>query len=202
MKMTSRFLKYNEVTELWEDVTPLAARDKVGHALRFANRISIKNKKKSLASPPTLVKDTKPLDWLTSELNKSTSAALQCEPDEEALETLRIVPDYESRTWDSLADHLQNSLTDLHVENGNAPVSRSVFDEANASMTDFLDKLHEDQPSLFGRRGSIEEALVVMAATQTAFDIAMEQSFCEEDGFVQEVLSVLRDPVGDWNQPK
>lgn len=33
-----RFLKYNEETDLWETLHPLAVRDKIGHALRFSNR--------------------------------------------------------------------------------------------------------------------------------------------------------------------
>lgn len=36
LKTTSRFLKFNDKTKSWEEITSLAARDKVGHALRFA----------------------------------------------------------------------------------------------------------------------------------------------------------------------
>lgn len=35
---TRRFLKYNEETDMWETLHPLAIRDKIGHALRFSNR--------------------------------------------------------------------------------------------------------------------------------------------------------------------
>ncbi|CAB9514922.1 expressed unknown protein [Seminavis robusta] len=35
---THRFLKYNEDTDMWETLHPLAVRDKIGHALRFSNR--------------------------------------------------------------------------------------------------------------------------------------------------------------------
>jgi hypothetical protein len=35
---TRRFLKYNEETDMWESLHPLAIRDKIGHALRFSNR--------------------------------------------------------------------------------------------------------------------------------------------------------------------
>jgi len=35
----SRFLKYNEAQNFWEEISPMAARDKIGHALRFANRL-------------------------------------------------------------------------------------------------------------------------------------------------------------------
>lgn len=35
---TRRFLKYNEESDMWETLHPLAVRDKIGHALRFSNR--------------------------------------------------------------------------------------------------------------------------------------------------------------------
>jgi len=47
---TSRFLKYNDEEKVWEEISPLAARDKVGHALRFANNYQAggtKSKKKA-----------------------------------------------------------------------------------------------------------------------------------------------------------
>ena len=34
----SRFLKYNKALQAWEEVSDANARDKIGHALRFANR--------------------------------------------------------------------------------------------------------------------------------------------------------------------
>jgi len=33
-----RFLKYSDSKQMWEEITPVGARDKVGHALRFAAR--------------------------------------------------------------------------------------------------------------------------------------------------------------------
>jgi hypothetical protein len=34
----ARFLKYNEAEETWEEISMMAARDKIGHSLRFAGR--------------------------------------------------------------------------------------------------------------------------------------------------------------------
>ncbi|CAB9517905.1 expressed unknown protein [Seminavis robusta] len=39
---SARFLKYNNKEKAWEELSSLQARDKVGHALRFANRITRK----------------------------------------------------------------------------------------------------------------------------------------------------------------
>jgi len=37
-KSNSRFLKWNKTHKTWEELSMMAARDKVGHALRYANR--------------------------------------------------------------------------------------------------------------------------------------------------------------------
>lgn len=46
----SRFLKHNDNMVLWEEISSEAARDKIGHSLRFANRRKNKNLKRSAAS--------------------------------------------------------------------------------------------------------------------------------------------------------
>lgn len=38
VKQSGRFLKYNQDAKVWEEITFLAARDKVGHSLRFSTR--------------------------------------------------------------------------------------------------------------------------------------------------------------------
>ncbi|CAB9528680.1 expressed unknown protein [Seminavis robusta] len=44
-KENCRFLKYDASTMVWEELLTMAARDKVGHALRFANRTTPRRKK-------------------------------------------------------------------------------------------------------------------------------------------------------------
>lgn len=46
LTQTSRFLKFNPKEKMWEEISPMAARDKCGHALRFANRTKSKASKK------------------------------------------------------------------------------------------------------------------------------------------------------------
>lgn len=46
LTQTSRFLKFNPKKKMWEEISPMAARDKCGHALRFANRTKSKSSKK------------------------------------------------------------------------------------------------------------------------------------------------------------
>ena len=44
LSQSSRFLKFNTQEKVWEEISPMAARDKCGHALRFANRNKSKGK--------------------------------------------------------------------------------------------------------------------------------------------------------------
>lgn len=44
LTQSSRFLKFNTKEKVWEEISPMAARDKCGHALRFANRVKVKGK--------------------------------------------------------------------------------------------------------------------------------------------------------------
>lgn len=46
LSQKSRFLKYNDKEKLWEEITPLQGRDKIGHALRFANNHAASGKTK------------------------------------------------------------------------------------------------------------------------------------------------------------
>lgn len=45
VSQSSRFLKFNEKLGYWEEISAMAARDKVGHALRFATRRATHSKK-------------------------------------------------------------------------------------------------------------------------------------------------------------
>jgi len=42
--LSCRFLKYNSQLKGWQEISHIAARDKVSHALRFANRNNIKSR--------------------------------------------------------------------------------------------------------------------------------------------------------------
>ena len=38
VNQTSRFLRFNETDQAWEEISAMAARDKIGHSLRFSSR--------------------------------------------------------------------------------------------------------------------------------------------------------------------
>ena len=47
VSLESRFLKFNEEENLWEEISVMAGRDKIGHALRFSARATRRHGKKS-----------------------------------------------------------------------------------------------------------------------------------------------------------
>lgn len=49
-QQSSRFLKFNSKTGMWQELTSSAVRDKIGHALRFANRRKRNRRSKEGAS--------------------------------------------------------------------------------------------------------------------------------------------------------
>lgn len=84
-----RFLKFNDSTMVWEELSAMAARDKVGHALRFANR-SKRRKTKNSECPATVdsLLAEFPLDERPSSLSIMGSAILsipQATPKEQEL---------------------------------------------------------------------------------------------------------------------
>lgn len=74
-RANSRFLRYNEAQSSWEELSVLAARDKVGHALRFANRETNKsdsesNRRSDTQRKPIPPSSSKPLVQQTLELTR------------------------------------------------------------------------------------------------------------------------------------
>ena len=156
LKRTNRFLKLNEETGLWEDISALAARDKVGHALRFANRGNKNSKKSTSSAGSTISRSSNTTNTKSQESSPvcvkkhpavNPSDALQhnfqlvFEPDEEAFEQQKDFED--NNSWDSLVDHLQNSFPLIQVDSEVCPVSRNVFEEVNTSMTAFHENFQE-----------------------------------------------------------
>lgn len=75
-----RFLKFNDDTDMWETLHPLAVRDKIGHALRFSNRKgsgTIRNKVRSSGSLSSILSNSSlaSSDRLTDHLNRRSTAS-------------------------------------------------------------------------------------------------------------------------------
>lgn len=66
----SRFLKYHAALGMWEEVTPTAARDKIGHALRFANR---SNRRAAASAPSPCVVSALVAASVTSAVSTTTT---------------------------------------------------------------------------------------------------------------------------------
>ena len=66
-RLSCRFLKYNEELQCWQEISHVAARDKVSHALRFANRKKdcvTKKELQSFSSRPEKCESTSTFDEL------------------------------------------------------------------------------------------------------------------------------------------
>ena len=97
MLQNSRFLKWNDETKQWEVLHPLSIRDKIGHALRFANRKS----KASSAAKQSKARRTS--SYSSSSSSSSDSGCTSCRS-----------PSCDSSTCSSPASSLQ--LTALSIE--------------------------------------------------------------------------------------
>jgi hypothetical protein len=78
-RANSRFLRYNEELGGWEEVPFLAARDKIGHALRFANRLTAKprcTKKNNHKTTPDNPDDAHPPQQRLQDMTANMVAAL------------------------------------------------------------------------------------------------------------------------------
>ncbi|CAB9528681.1 expressed unknown protein [Seminavis robusta] len=85
-KENCRFLKYDASTMVWEELPTMAARDKVGHALRFANRTTPR-RQKNLSK---LEGDTSIDSWesLEEDSSSSSSSDEEAAPKDSGLPTL------------------------------------------------------------------------------------------------------------------
>ncbi|CAB9515312.1 expressed unknown protein [Seminavis robusta] len=105
LSQESRFLKFNDKEKLWEEITPLQGRDKIGHALRFANSNAPKGSKgkkvrKGLRRQGSFSS--------CSATTASTSAAAKRTKAELVASVVEVVKE-EPKVWDSLVDHLTST---------------------------------------------------------------------------------------------
>lgn len=81
LSQSSRFLKFNTLEKVWEEISPMAARDKCGHALRFANRNKTKGKNAvgMRVAPETasLLKTSNSTSTVVSACNSSAASSSQ-----------------------------------------------------------------------------------------------------------------------------
>jgi hypothetical protein len=112
LSQNSRFLKLNDQEKVWEEITPLQARDKIGHALRFANHhtvasVNVKATTKSKKSKKGTGIVRQGSFSSSSATSSSTVAAGDAKPSKAELvaELVEVAKD-EPKVWDSLVDRL------------------------------------------------------------------------------------------------
>lgn len=108
LSQKARFLKYNDKDKLWEEITPLQGRDKIGHALRFANNHNAAGgagkATKSKRSRKALKRQG---SFSSTSATSGTSSAITAPPSKaEMVKNLVEVAKEEPKVMDAIVDHL------------------------------------------------------------------------------------------------
>jgi hypothetical protein len=130
LSQKARFLKFNEKEKLWEEITPLQGRDKIGHALRFANNHNATTKAtKSKRSRKALKRQG---SFSSTSATSGTSSAIAPPSKAEMVKNLVEVAIEEPKVMDAIVDHLtlQDALATLPTD---GVPSAAGFQEAAAA---------------------------------------------------------------------
>lgn len=111
-EQSSRFLKYNSKTGLWQELTSSAVRDKIGHALRFANRRKRNRKSKPNSSGDSPHKRTNSTSSSSSGYDSSDSSSHLDDTDKglPQMKQMEGQSNYEFRPVTKMLQQLQQNL--------------------------------------------------------------------------------------------
>jgi len=173
LSQKSRFLKYVAEDRAWEEITPLAGRDKIGHALRFANNNQPKTIKKK--SKKALLKRQGSFSSVEGDDSESSiaGAAENAAAKADLVASLVEVAKEEPKVWNSVVDHL--TLQD---------VLTSVPDSATSNGHDYSDQ-------------DVEEAMAHQAVANAITDplalenIAYAVDTKTDDAALDELITLL-----------
>lgn len=206
LKTGCRFLKYSEQQQSWEELSSMAARDKIGHSLRFANRT---NRRKNTRGHKR------------SNSNSSTDLSIASSKSASSTSTCSSgLPQYcETKGWGSLVDHMANAFPPkpiaLHkpkmLQKPQLPtaVSKVLQEPAINQFSQPSNKRSKmivevaSQPSV--NKGHQDNAAVLEVFSSMANDIppAMADIQTSMDSYGDlDILSALSDPVGEWDKMK
>ncbi|CAB9517899.1 expressed unknown protein [Seminavis robusta] len=186
----SRFLKHNEDLDVWEEISPMAARDKIGHALRFANRVARRRRTKGGAS--ALAKeDSKPAATTTSQpLVSGAQGQLPQLPAQ--MGQLPVQP-----LSASPASYLGQSQQPAILSSSFAPLSRSSADTEEPSQQQHLPKmlLTMNGPVTISSSASILPSSFAQLNRDTAHQTTCEQPSSTATKFALPAASLVAVPT-------
>lgn len=180
--LKSRFLKYDEKQNQWFEVSAMAARDKIGHSLRFANRAHRRQKNMS----------RKRSNSTSSAETTTTNASLSiCSSDTKS-------PRHECKKWGSLMDHLQSS-----------PLPAPKYFLHKPSMPKVTTVMRETaiHPLPLSSNSMIREVYSMMASDSDIGEPRQRSLSCygwekHAPRKNDDMLAVLSDPLGEWENVK
>ena len=204
----SRFLKFNSKTQEWEEISVMAGRDKIGHALRFSSRAT-RRKEKTESKPPK-----------THRRSGSTSSAVSTTSTDSASTNANAVG------WEALAGHVRvASMADsiplervvssgLAAELASELASNYEFAMTAGQLEMLLEEVAEDVlvestsahtpitptdeelPAVAQIIRKVSKMAVTPAHQPTITCRALTEEQEHEDGALLDLLSA---PVGDWD---
>lgn len=175
----SKFLKFNDKEKVWEEISPLAGRDKIGHALRFANNHLSSNKgKKSRKATPK-----RQGSFSSSSATSGTTATTAPTPSKaELVASLVEVAKDEPKVWDSLVDHLtHDALATVPVTTGSG--AEMASDTHNQRVVCIVDPVALENIAYAVESNTDDAALDDLVALLNNDDIVTEEA-------IQDVLTM------------
>lgn len=195
----SRFLKFNETEKVWEEISAMAARDKIGHSLRFSSRAKRRHLKKKPQHSRTGSGSSH--SSANSNSTASTVPSSVCEND--------------TYTMDSLVGLLQSAAANEPVvEEVSSTAVDSAPLESSSSLDDFLlIEFSADLQSETDILADIGEFKFLFEDDQQAAPADPLISFMDDilsvvndieenelEGEEENLTTLLSEPVGEWEE--
>lgn len=172
---TSRFLKYNEEDDTWEEISSEAARDKIGHSLRFACRAT---KRRTTKGHKRTGSETS----VTSNNTESTSTSTTTSSSSYRQDSILRLFSYPMAPM-PVVSSLCPAPTSLTISANDFLDSQFNFDEQDRSTDDLMHLLQDEQEL------EVDDILKVVRNLDFSESEQPEES---------NLLSLLNAPVGDF----
>ena len=189
VSQTSRFLKFNEKEKIWEEISIMAGRDKIGHALRFSARATRRKAKKTHKRSGSL-----------SSSSSSDSAAFGWET--LAGQVQPVVSSYQDNTEvtvpPKLSAQLSSQLEDHMTSDELDSFLQQVAHDAKFESVDFaVDRIVNVVNNLESMDHIVKVVNNLELEPVSSSYLAYHTSATGED---DSLSSLLSQPVGEWQE--
>lgn len=184
----SRFLKLNEETQTWEEISSESARDKIGHSLRFSGRANKRKAKTTKGHRRTHSSSSESSNGTDSTCSSgySQDSVLGLFQQAQYFDVTPLQPQSSSAPFPSLNGFLEDS------ENC------SSFEFENESIDYLLHLLEEDEPLEDDPLNEVMIADIVKVVQHLDFSSEPLQERELPVSVDEDISYLLSDPVGDF----